>query len=952
MISLSYPPIKSNSLIPDLYAESFDVVVNGAGYIGFAAAVKLAESGRKVLLCDAGGQLLWESTIALENTLVDGSFGSDWELFLQKLKSQSAVTDTCLDAACAEIFAARLLTQSDTITTLLYAMPVAVQYQDDALAAVIYATKEGFRRVRASSWVDATEDGSLLGCLPQSSEAPVRAPSCGYSRIVLQSTHWDELDGRYASFAEARGMRWLKAVRSTERQLVWEDAGEPWHNAVLSRLRDLRENVVADHCPLISHTSVTPFLTYESQEQSLPDGLPTNLMVLSPAFTGVALGGIAERHQWGASSVLSIKSGIGRDKLAILKDIKSAALPVQQQMQSDVLVAGAGTAGSLAILSAASQGANTLALEFAPLPGGIGAGGGITGYFYGLPGGRQEELGARTSTLTQLFLGDSYVDDGRSWHHEAKKIAILNEFDELGVQFFGNALLCDAELNEQSVESVLAVVNGKLTRIQAKAYVDSTGDGDLCSYAGASFTAGRVGDSRTLAFSQAAFTLVWENEDLTLRARNFDAGWVNATDACDLSRARLIGITQYHQEQWNESMLPLFFAPLLGIRESRHIATDYILEMDDLITQRQFDDSIGRAGAHADTHSVDFEFEDDETIFFYWVCRLFRYPLRAELPYRMLLPRSLANVWIACRAAGMRANVFYGIRMQRDMQRLGEAAGIAAALSVKDGAEGKSRNVSMEELRMAMEGAPQCPEDNPVTRSVEDPLKHLASGESGVPLWLIFRDPEQYRESVIKLLDSPTSNASFYAACILAMWRDELAESRLIQAIDVHEIGDTDPSENMGAYGQEIDIPFWLLSIILLRVCGSARCVSALVKTAKQPDNILNVRSALALTLERLVEREVVSKDDAITIIDHLSTPLTDSMLTPSHSIARTLRKQKQKRLTNHYLSPIRDEHAWQLHLVLCRVRLSLGLEPHDEALAYLQDKRNYVRQAFAAIGV
>src|SRR5690606_20331004 len=130
---------------------------------------------------------------------------------------------------------------------------------------------------------------------------------------------------------------------------------------------------------------------------------------------------------------------------------------------------------------------------------------------------------------------------------------------------------------------------------------------------------------------------------------------------------------------WDFPSRPYLLAPLLGIRQSRNIVTDVSLGMQDLIRRNRFVDTLGLASAHADSHSVDYEFESDEMFFYLLVCRCFNYPLYTDLPYRMLLPKGLRNVWVACRAAGIDSDAAYCVRMQRDMQRLGEAAGIAAA---------------------------------------------------------------------------------------------------------------------------------------------------------------------------------------------------------------------------------------------------------------------------------
>ena len=54
-------------------------------------------------------------------------------------------------------------------------------------------------------------------------------------------------------------------------------------------------------------------------------------------------------------------------------------------LQYDVIVVGLGTAGAVAALAAARQGARVLALERNTYPGGTQSGGGIRGYYGGRP---------------------------------------------------------------------------------------------------------------------------------------------------------------------------------------------------------------------------------------------------------------------------------------------------------------------------------------------------------------------------------------------------------------------------------------------------------------------------------------------------------------------------------------------------------------------------------------
>lgn len=76
----------------------------------------------------------------------------------------------------------------------------------------------------------------------------------------------------------------------------------------------------------------------------------------------------------------------------------------------DVLVAGAGTSGALAAITAGREGTRTCALEFMGFPGGIGTGAGITCYFHGAKGGLQSEIDRRTLELNLLLEGRELPD--------------------------------------------------------------------------------------------------------------------------------------------------------------------------------------------------------------------------------------------------------------------------------------------------------------------------------------------------------------------------------------------------------------------------------------------------------------------------------------------------------------------------------------------------------------
>jgi glycine/D-amino acid oxidase-like deaminating enzyme len=926
----------------------FDVVVLGGGYAGFAAARELARSGKQTLLLEPSGQMLWESTQALQNRHGDGEECGAWRIWIAQLDMQGKVRGPYFDPAAAEVEAAReILSGAPGLRALFYSMPVAVEVSSGEIAAIVVATKVGFRRIRSARWVDASEDGLLAALYAPANRTMRRNPVLTH-RLCLQSTVWEKFDQRLEAFCEERGLALGRSARTTERCIDWEEGGDSWHGTLMGLLGGLREAVCAGPEVVVSQCASRGFCTYSiPPEAPIPD-LPGNMLVLSPALSDRSFDSLAARFVWGCESARRWMDSWS-DPAGVANVGRLAEPEPEKCIRADVAVVGTGTSGALAALAAGKLGADVIALEFASFPGGVGTGAAISGYFHGIEGGLQVETDRLTSRMDGLLQGES--PSTRRWHYESKKLAILSAFEQAKVRFLGGVLIAGVEKDEDGrITAILAASGAGLIRIEARTFVDCTGDGDLCTLAGNEFQIGRSGDGRTLAYSQPALVLKEISDRLVVSTENFDAGWADPTDPEDLSRARLEGVAHYHGARAaNRSIFAI--APLPGIRQSRQVETDYKLTFSDLVEHSRFSDSVGQAGSIADTHSIDYEFEDDQAIFFYWVCRLFRYPLRTDLPYRMLLPKSLRNVWIACRAAGMENNASYAVRMQRDMQRLGEAAGVAAAIAARNG--GLSRGVKMEALQTILrgrEGSGDEPESSEALSSLEAE-RLLQAGEPGIHLWRISQDPKFYHQVVRRALDSSSPAVSFYAATIFAMWNDVVAEPRFVEAIARRESGPPASMENTGAHGQEIDIPFWLLAVILLRRCGTSACLPCLREMADDSTSILNVRTALALTLERLsLDGRILSgsaADAAAPLVRH---PLADHLLAPSRSTWRTLRNEEQVVLRNSSGIDVREDHLWQLHLIVCRIRARIGIPIDDLAGAYRGDSRAIVRQAFAAL--
>jgi hypothetical protein len=576
----------------------------------------------------------------------------------------------------------------------------------------------------------------------------------------------------------------------------------------------------------------------------------------------------------------------------------------------------------------------------------VGSGGGINGYCQGAKGGLFEQIDQRARELCRLFGAGRPVG---GWHHETKKFAFAERFASAGAEFMGDTVVFEVETAGERVVALHAATPSGPVRIAAKAFVDGSGDADLCRRAGASVGGGRPGDGAVLTFSQVAGKVLVKDDAVGMGSVNYDAGHVDPTDPEDFSRGRVQGVAQFLRDRYSPLARFCYMAPVIGLRQSVHVCSDQELTVADLVLHSRFPDSIGPTYSFLDTHAIDFEFEDDEVVFWLWVCRDFRGKIGCDLPYGMLLPQHLDNVWVGCRAAGMSTAAAYAMRMERDIQRLGEASGTAAALAART-VNGDSRRVSMGDLQACLRATGSLYDDELFeSTSVADGLAAIESGTPCGALWQVYANRAEAEGKVLELLNDDSPEASWLAASILAMWGDERAEDRLIEAILGKQHGPEPTAAAVGAFGQRIAVPNWFTAVVLLRRCGTARCLPALADLAAEDDLLLNVRTAVALTLERLLARdEGLPADTVLAIVDCLlASDPPDRFCKPSRSIDLLLKGEPQLKLGNDIGSDVREDHGWQLHLVAARVRHALGASVDDLVRPWLANGHASIRKPF-----
>lgn len=186
---------------------------------------------------------------------------------------------------------------------------------------------------------------------------------------------------------------------------------------------------------------------------------------------------------------------------ATREDIKN--LPVRD---FDVIVAGGGTAGAVAALAAARNGARTALLEGKGYVGGTVVEGGTALHsFFNLwkafPGieKRQVVRGIAQEIIDRLLLIGGTTGHGdvtgkidydcvcTAIDTELYKLVVLEMLSESGASVFTNTLVAGAVRKGTLIEGVITQSRMGRELFKGKCYIDSTAYGDLSAYAGAEF---------------------------------------------------------------------------------------------------------------------------------------------------------------------------------------------------------------------------------------------------------------------------------------------------------------------------------------------------------------------------------------------------------------------------------------------------------------------------------
>ena len=399
-------------------------------------------------------------------------------------------------------------------------------------------------------------------------------------------------------------------------------------------------------------------------------------------------------------------------------------IDIQREFSCDVCVVGGGTAGVFAAISAARIGARVVLIEKNPRLGGTVTAGGVNypGLFFAwgkqIIGGPCFESIERTIALGGARMPKiSY----RPAHHWLEQILldkltytkVLNDMcREAGVTVWTNAMIAAATEGDGGLALLITDKAGLLS-LKAKTAVDSTGDATLITLLGYPTEHSEIQQPATPDNHLSGY----EYSDIDLA--DLEAKWAASPFILRTPMEKIKNYLEIHKINFHvpsvkaetpegralveETAVEDLFA---YVRELRRVRGLENLVMDRLADETGVRETVRIVGEHRITveeYQSGKDFEDAICYAFYpvdlHVAKGIEITQLADnvlpkIPYRALIPKGADRVLAAGRCLASDTYANSALRVQAPCMAMGQAAGVAAALSAKSGESVRSLAVS------------------------------------------------------------------------------------------------------------------------------------------------------------------------------------------------------------------------------------------------------------------
>lgn len=409
----------------------------------------------------------------------------------------------------------------------------------------------------------------------------------------------------------------------------------------------------------------------------------------------------------------------------------------------ELVVVGGGFAGVAAAIAAARAGVDVLLVDKGNCLGGAAVNCLVSPFmpYSTVIDGKHVVLSAGIFSEIIRRMDERHAMVGERYFLEEELKFVLNDMVlEAGVKLLFHAYIFKAEKRDGRITSISVATKSGETRIEADYFVDATGDAQLAYLADCPTTLGREPDHlcqpMTLCFrvgnvdrdrfyaSQPRWSkihaqmleagqLINPRENILVfhtpipNVLHFNTTRVvkkdptcpeDVTEAEVLARQQVQEVYELLKEHADglENSYLMMTAAEIGVRESRMIVGDYVLTETDCKDCTRFEDAIAASNYEIDIHNP----EGTGTSHYF-----FKPGEYYTIPYRCLIPKEATNLLVAGRCISSDHGAQASYRIMPNVCTLGEAAGSAMGLAVKEGKQVREIDVRALQAELKKNGA-------------------------------------------------------------------------------------------------------------------------------------------------------------------------------------------------------------------------------------------------------
>ncbi len=290
---------------------------------------------------------------------------------------------------------------------------------------------------------------------------------------------------------------------------------------------------------------------------------------------------------------------------------------------------------------------------------------------------------------------------------EKFKYVVLRMCVDAGVDLVLHTYCCDSIVESNLVRGVIVENKSGRQALLGRVIVDATGDADVAARAGVPFWQTVADEAPRLTDALMYRIEFGTTRPPELHGCDFGTNAVvwgpgvrarDGTNADDLSRSEVeTRLEVYNDLGRKQARYPelatariIETPPLLGIRQTRFVEGEYKLTADDAIEGRRFEDVVAISSC---------------PIIHYYGYRRYLEHEGYDVPYRCLVPREVEGLLVAGRCISSERQPYESHRAMVPVMAIGQAAGMAAALSCEERVHPRTLEVRTLQEALVAQGA-------------------------------------------------------------------------------------------------------------------------------------------------------------------------------------------------------------------------------------------------------